>query len=110
MTLRIIASALTPPPAARLSLAVTLKFIARVVIGRVSPIVEVLFRMLDSFGKVLDGLVTAGNERKSGRVPSSVIGGDAAPVSISSHEYVSESLSGSLAVAVNANGVLLGIV
>jgi hypothetical protein len=66
--------------------------------------------MLDSFGKVREGLVTAGSERKSGRVPSSVIGGDAVPVSSSSHEYVSESPSGSLAEAVNVNGVPMGTV
>jgi len=86
VTLSTIASELTPPPAARLSRAVTRKFIARVVVGSISPIVDVLFRISESFGKVREGLTTEVSERKSGRVPSSVIGGDAAPKSLSSHE------------------------
>ena len=110
VTASTIASELTPPPAARLSRTVALKFIFRVVVGSASPIVDVLFRMSDSFGNVREGLAAAGNERKTGRAPSSVIGGEAAPRSISSHEYVSGSLSGSLAVAVNVKGVPIGIV
>src|SRR5215471_433859 len=69
VTLRTIESEFTPPPAARLSRAVTRKFIERVVVGSNSPIVDVLFRISDSFGKVRDGLETALNERNSGRVP-----------------------------------------
>jgi hypothetical protein len=107
---RTIASELTPPPAARLSRAVTRKFIARVVAGSISPIVVVLFRRSDNFGNVREGLAVALNERNRGRVPSSVIGGDGLPRSSSSQEYVRASPSGSVALAVKVNGVPIGIV
>ena len=110
VTLRTIASEFTPPPAARLSRAVTLKFIVRVVVGNNSPIAEMLFRISESFGNVREGFVTALNERNNGRVPSSAIGGEGFPTSNCSHEYVSASPSGSLPLAVKVNGVPAGIV
>jgi hypothetical protein len=80
----------------------------RVVVGKVSPIVDVLFRISESFGKVRDGLAAPMNERKRGLLPSSVIGGEAVPISSSSQEYVSASPSGSVAVAVSVKGVPIG--
>jgi len=86
VTLRSMSSEFTPPPAARLSRAVTLNFIVRVVVGSDSPIVEVLLRISESLGNVRVGLLVAVNERNNGRVPSSFNGGDADPVSISSQQ------------------------
>ena len=109
-TLSRMPSELIAPPSPRISRSVTLKSIFRVVVGRDSPKVATPERMSDSWGNVRLGLVVGTNERKSGRVPSSVWGGLAVPVSNSSQEYARVSLlSGSLPVAVNVNGVLLGM-
>src|SRR5437879_3024859 len=99
-----------PPPPARLSRAVTRKFIVRVVTGRDSPKVEPPERMSERRGNVRDGLLVGRNERKIGREPSSVSGGATVPRSNSSQPKVSASPSGSLPVAVNVNGVPIGIV
>src|SRR2546426_78699 len=49
------------------------------------------------------------NERKIGRLPSSVSGGAAAPRSNSSQQYVKASPSGSVPAAVSTKGVFRGI-
>ena len=112
VTLTCIASLATAPLPARLSRTVTWKFIVRVIVGKDSPMVDVLLRMFASFGNVRDGLVTGSNDLKIGRAfPSlSLSGGDAGPRSYSSQQYVRESPFGSLAVAVKTNGVIFGIV
>jgi hypothetical protein len=51
----------------------------RVVVGSDSPKVVVPARLSESFGKVREGLDTGSKERKSGRVPSSVLGGEGFP-------------------------------
>src|SRR6188474_2426740 len=78
--------------------------------GRISPLVVVLFRMSESFGKVREGLVTGLNERNIGPVVVETFGGPAGPRSNSSQQKVSGSLLGSLPDPVRINGVLLGIV
>src|SRR5439155_1870440 len=74
-----VAAELTPPPPARLSRAVTRKFIVRVVAGIDSPNVMVPESTSCKRGKVRAGLVVGRNERKIGREPSSVSGGAAVP-------------------------------
>ena len=54
-----------------------------------------LLRMYCSFGNVREVLETGMNERRIGRVPSSVLGGEAAPKSNSSHSPVIASPFGS---------------
>ena len=61
-------------------------------------------------GNVRDALVDGGNDRKIGRVPSSVFGGDALPKSNSSQLNVSMSPFGSVALPLSVNGVFEGIV
>jgi hypothetical protein len=69
-----------------------------------------LLRMYWRLGKVRELLAVGANERKRGRVPSSVFGGDAFPKSYSSQEYVSASPSESVALPTSMNGVFEGIV
>lgn len=78
-TLTSAVSLLVRPPPARLSRTVTRKLRVRVVVGSDSPSDEVLFSMSESFGKVRDGLLTGSKDRKMGRLPSSVLGGEALP-------------------------------
>src|SRR5688572_11196746 len=75
----VVVSAEKPPPPERLSRAVTRKVMVRVVVGSDSPSVDVLLRMSDSFGKVREGDVVGLNDRKIGRLPLSVLGGEAVP-------------------------------
>ena len=77
---------MTPPPPARLSLAVSRKVIVLAMEGRISPIVVVLLRMSESFGKVRDGLVTGLNDRNIGPVVVETFGGPAGPRSNSSQQ------------------------
>ena len=109
-TFTCVAAELTPPPPARLSRAVTRKFIVRVVVGIDSPIVVVPDSTSGRRGNIREGLVVGRNERKIGREPSSVSGGATVPRSNSSQPKVSASPSESLPVAVNVNGVPIGIV
>src|SRR5262245_58412891 len=74
----------TPPPPLRLSRAVSRNFIARLVVGSDSPKVVVLLRISESFGNVRDRLLVGANERKIGRLPLSVSGGEGVPRSNSS--------------------------
>src|SRR5262245_55152329 len=101
----------TPPPPARLSRAVTRKFMLRVVVGITSPSARVLFNRLLKRGNVRDGLVVGLNERNSGLLPlSGVLKVVDGPRSRSSQQKVSGSPLGSLPLAVRVNGVFCGIV
>src|ERR1041385_3526905 len=82
----------------------------RFVVGSDSPRVEVLFRISESFGNVRAGLTVGLKERKIGRLPSSVFGGDCVPRSYSSHANVSASPFASLPDAVKMKGVPIGMV
>src|SRR5262245_614787 len=92
----------TPPAPARLSRALTRKFIVRFVEGSRSPAVLVLLRISESCGNVRLGLATGVKERKSGLLPLSredkEVGG---PRSRSSQHHVRASPSGSPPEAVN---------
>ena len=112
-----IAALAVPPPAARLSRAVKRKFIVRVVEGITSPVRNApvvgggtlaLLMMYCMRGNVRVVLAVGKNERKSGRVPSSLWGGAAAPRSNSSQTQVSASAFGSVTPAVSVKGVLAG--
>ena len=96
VTLTCILAEFTAPPPARLSRAVTWKFMVRVVVGSDSPNVDVSFRMSDNLGKVRAGVVVGLKERKIGRLPSSVLGGDCVPRSYSSQAKVNASPFASL--------------
>src|SRR4051794_27861220 len=61
----------TPPPPARLSRAVTRKCNVRLVLGNISPAVEVLFRISESFGNVREAEETGLKERNNGLLPLS---------------------------------------
>src|SRR6185436_688171 len=71
VTLTCISDVFTPPPPARLSRAVTRKFIVRVVVGITSPIASALTSRSSNRGKMRDGLVSGFQERKSGLLPLS---------------------------------------
>jgi hypothetical protein len=85
-TLSCMVSMAVPPPPARLSRAVTRNVIVRVVVGSSSPMVLVLDKMSESLGNVRDGEEVGLNDRKIGRFPLSVLGGEAVPRSYSSQE------------------------
>ena len=64
--------------------------------------------MYCKLGNVRAVLEVGRNERKSGRVPSSLLGGEAAPKSNSSQTQVSASPFGSVTLPVSVKGVLAG--
>src|SRR5512132_1323020 len=99
-----------PPPLKRLSRPVTRKFIVRVVTGSDSPKVGNPFKISLTRGNVRDGLETAAKDRNIGRLPSSVLGGEAAPRSNSSQQKERSSPSASLPSAPSVKGVPCGIV
>jgi hypothetical protein len=101
----------TPPPPARLSRAVTRKFIARVVVGITSPMASVLFSKSCSRGNTRAGMLVGFHDRKSGLLPlSGMVTVVAGPRSRSSQQNVNGSPFGSLPLAVRMKGVFCGMV
>ena len=66
--------------------------------------------MFDHLGKVLDGLSTGLKDLNIGAFPEGLLGCPDGPRSCCSQQYVSVSLSGSVAEPVSVKGVLTGIV
>ena len=75
----------TPPPPALPSRAVSRKLRFRAYVGRISPIVCVLFRMSASLGKIRVGFVVPLKLRNMGAFPEGELGEPAGPRSNSSH-------------------------
>ena len=69
-----------------------------------------MLRMYCNRGKVRAVLDDGRKERKIGRVPSSVFGGEALPKSNSSQTQVTASPFGSVTLALSVKGVFAGIV
>ena len=78
--------------------------------GSISPMVDVLFKMSDNWGKVRDVPVTGLNDLKMGPVVLGLFGGPAGPRSYSSQQKVRASPSGSDPLPDRMKGVLFGIV
>ena len=113
LTVTCIASQSTPPPPARLSRAVTLKCKVRLTAGKTSNGGVAPKSMSWNRGKVREGLIVGGKERKSGpevAVAEGVPVTFAGAASNCSQSKVRKSPSGSSPCAVSVNGVLCGIV
>jgi hypothetical protein len=100
-----------PPPPALLSLTVNRKLRFLVYDGKISPMVEVLFKRSLSLGKVLVVETTGENDLKIGAFPTGAVGRRLRQDQIvPSSTSMNLGVSVSVAEPVNSNGVLIGIV
>ncbi len=109
-TLTMMESERTPPPPARLSRTVHLRFMVRATAGYFSPATSTPFRTEGKRGNVREVAETGEKERKSGLAPlSAAVRAWAAPRSNCSHEYESVSpLASEEEAMVAVKGVPMG--